>query len=52
MGKGGFGIVLIEDRDREWQKWPVTIVTGAYGGYVLGKMAGGWVFRGRKIMFD
>ncbi|KAF2490104.1 hypothetical protein BU16DRAFT_471018 [Lophium mytilinum] len=40
------------DWDREWQKWPVTIVTGAYAGYALGKLAGGLVFKGRKIMFD
>ncbi|KAF2806285.1 glycosylphosphatidylinositol anchor biosynthesis protein 11 [Mytilinidion resinicola] len=40
------------DWDREWQKWPVTIVTGAYLGYALGKLAGGLVFKGRKIMFD
>lgn len=38
-------------RDREWQKWPVTIVTGAYGGYVVGKLLGG-VLKGRKILFE
>jgi phosphatidylinositol glycan class F len=37
------------DWDREWQKWPVTIVTGAYLGYTIGKIAGGWIFRGKKI---
>lgn len=37
------------DWDREWQKWPVTIITGAYLGYALGKVAGGWVFRGKRI---
>ncbi|TVY19037.1 Glycosylphosphatidylinositol anchor biosynthesis protein 11 [Lachnellula arida] len=40
------------DWDREWQKWPVTIVTGAYAGYVLGKMVGGWLLKGRRIEFD
>jgi len=30
------------DWDREWQRWPVTVVTGAYGGYVVGKFVGGW----------
>ncbi|KAH3912931.1 hypothetical protein HBI56_090030 [Parastagonospora nodorum] len=39
------------DWDREWQKWPVTIVTGAYLGYALGKVLGGTVFKGKKIMF-
>lgn len=40
------------DWDREWQKWPVTIVTGAYAGYVVGKLLGGTVVKGRKIMFE
>lgn len=40
------------DWDREWQKWPVTIVTGAYAGYVLGKEVGGRVLRGKRIEFD
>ena len=38
-------------RDREWQKWPVTIVTGAYIGYVVGKLLGGTLLKGKKIMF-
>jgi phosphatidylinositol glycan class F len=37
------------DWDREWQKWPVTIVAGLYGGAVAGKLAGGYVFKGWKI---
>ena len=37
------------DWDREWQKWPVTIVTGAYAGYVVGKVVGKWVLRGKRI---
>jgi phosphatidylinositol glycan class F len=40
------------DWDREWQKWPVTVVTGMYGGYVVGKGVGGWLVRGRRIEFD
>lgn len=36
------------DWDREWQKWPVTIVTGAYAGYVLGKSLG-TVFERKKF---
>ena len=40
------------DWDREWQKWPVTIVTGAYMGYTVGKLAGAWLLRGKRIEFD
>jgi hypothetical protein len=42
---------LTSRRDREWQKWPVTIVTGAYIGYAVGKLLGGTVLKGKKIMF-
>ena len=37
------------DWDREWQKWPVTIVVGMYAGAVVGKLVGGFVFKGWKI---
>jgi phosphatidylinositol glycan class F len=41
------------DWDREWQKWPVTIVTGCYLGYVVGKTLGGWsLVRGRRMDFQ
>ncbi|KAF2126647.1 hypothetical protein P153DRAFT_425176 [Dothidotthia symphoricarpi CBS 119687] len=40
------------DWDREWQKWPVTIVTGAYAGYVVGKLIGGTMLKGKQIKFD
>jgi phosphatidylinositol glycan class F len=40
------------DWDREWQKWPVTIVTGAYLGYVVGKLVGGKLLKGKRIEFD
>ncbi|OCK75688.1 hypothetical protein K432DRAFT_361644 [Lepidopterella palustris CBS 459.81] len=40
------------DWDREWQKWPVTIVTGAYIGFVVGKLVGGMLLKGRKIVFE
>lgn len=41
------------DWDREWQKWPVTVITGAYGGYVVGKLLGGWgLVRGKRIEFE
>lgn len=39
-------------RDREWQKWPVTIVTGAYIGYAVGKLLGGTLLKGKKVMFE
>jgi phosphatidylinositol glycan class F len=37
------------DWDREWQKWPVTIVVGLYIGAVVGKLVGGYLFKGAKI---
>lgn len=40
------------DWDREWQKWPVTIVAGMYMGWAAGKVLGGWVVKGRRIEFD
>ena len=40
------------DWDREWQKWPITIVTGAYIGYALGTYLGGYVFRGVRIKIE
>ncbi|KAH8599383.1 GPI biosynthesis protein Pig-F [Bisporella sp. PMI_857] len=40
------------DWDREWQKWPVTIVTGAYAGYTVGKFAGGYLLKGKRIELD
>ncbi|KAI9777772.1 MAG: Glycosylphosphatidylinositol (GPI) anchor assembly protein [Geoglossum umbratile] len=36
-------------RDREWQKWPVTILTGAYIGYATGKFVGGYVVKGKRL---
>jgi phosphatidylinositol glycan class F len=37
------------DWDREWQKWPVTIVTGAYIGWALGRTVGGLLVKGKVI---
>ncbi|KAL2263467.1 hypothetical protein VTK26DRAFT_6674 [Humicola hyalothermophila] len=37
------------DWDREWQKWPVTILCGLYAGYLLGRVIGGTVAWGRKF---
>lgn len=40
------------DWDREWQKWPVTVVTGLYLGYLVGKGVGGTLLKGKRIKFD
>lgn len=37
------------DWDREWQRWPVTIIAGMYIGAVAGKLIGGYVCKGAKI---
>lgn len=37
------------DWDREWQKWPITIMCGVYGGYVVGKFIGGTLACGKKF---
>jgi len=42
----------IGHRDRDWQKWPVTIVTGAYIGWAVGRWAGMYWLWGRRIEFD
>jgi phosphatidylinositol glycan class F len=39
------------DWDREWQKWPVTIITGAVLGYSFGKLIGGSLLKGKRVMF-
>ncbi|GAB7350348.1 hypothetical protein MBLNU459_g0978t2 [Dothideomycetes sp. NU459] len=36
------------DWDRDWQKWPTTILAGAYVGFVVGKLLGR-LLRGYKI---
>lgn len=44
-----FGAVPIPlDWDREWQKWPVTIVVGVYLGYLIGAKVVGTVFQGKR----
>lgn len=40
------------DWDREWQRWPVTVVVGAYGGWALGKVVGGTVAKGARIRIN
>ncbi|KAL6789232.1 cytochrome P450 [Trichoderma sp. SZMC 28012] len=37
------------DWDREWQKWPVTIVCGMYAGSCLGSWLSGVVFFGKRL---
>lgn len=37
------------DWDREWQRWPVTILTGIYAGYVLGRVLGGSLLFGKRL---
>ena len=37
------------DWDREWQKWPVTVVTGVYLGWAAGLLLGGTFFRGKRV---
>lgn len=37
------------DWDREWQKWPVTILCGIYGGYLAGKLLGGTLAFGKRF---
>lgn len=40
------------DWDRDWQKWPVTIVTGAYAGWFVFRFVGEYLLRGKRIEFD
>lgn len=47
---GWLGAVPIPlDWDREWQRWPVTILAGVFGGYVIGKVLGGSVAWGMRF---
>lgn len=36
------------DWDREWQRWPVTVVCGMYVGAVGGKVVGGYLLNGAR----
>lgn len=40
------------DWDREWQRWPVTVVAGMYAGSLLGGWASGSVLYGRRLGGD
>ncbi|KAI0399803.1 GPI biosynthesis protein family Pig-F-domain-containing protein [Xylaria palmicola] len=37
------------DWDREWQKWPVTILCGVYAGHSVGKLIGGTLAFGKRF---
>ncbi|KAH8169417.1 GPI biosynthesis protein family pig-F domain-containing protein [Sarocladium implicatum] len=37
------------DWDREWQRWPVTIMVGLYAGHCVGAKAGGLLFFGKRF---
>lgn len=39
------------DWDREWQKWPVTIVAGIYAGALMGNFTGRYLLHGKRIRF-
>lgn len=40
------------DWDRDWQKWPVTIVVGMYLGSCLGSLVGGTILYGKRLGSD
>jgi GPI ethanolamine phosphate transferase 2/3 subunit F len=52
---GWLGAVPIAlDWDREWQKWPVTVLVGVYLGWAVGRLltaSAGWAL-GRRINMD
>ncbi|KAF1991305.1 PIG-F-domain-containing protein [Aulographum hederae CBS 113979] len=52
LGAWGGAVPLPLDWDREWQRWPVTVVTGAYIGVAVGKFVGGMLLKGKRIEFD
>jgi phosphatidylinositol glycan class F len=37
------------DWDRDWQRWPVTILVGLYVGHCVGAKAGGMLFYGKSF---
>lgn len=47
-GKG----VLMLCRDRPWQAYPITLLTGAYIGFVVGSVLGRSVLFGKRIRFE
>ena len=52
---GGFGDVCANGvlcRDRPWQAYPITLLTGAYVGFVLGSVLGRSVLFGKRVRFE
>lgn len=45
-------LILTHIRDRDWQRWPITIIAGAYLGYAIGKLSGKYILPGKRIEFD
>lgn len=39
-------------RDRPWQAYPITLLTGAYVGFVLGSVLGRSVLFGKRVRFE
>lgn len=55
QGQGRLIVIQVPiplDWDREWQKWPVTIVTGTYLGWFVFRFVGEYFLRGKRIEFD
>ncbi|PNS20916.1 hypothetical protein CAC42_2847 [Sphaceloma murrayae] len=52
MGAWVGAVPIPLDWDREWQRWPVTILAGGYGGWALGRVVGATVGKGRRIRLD
>ena len=38
------------DWDRDWQRWPVTILAGVFAGYAVGKLVGGTLAFGKRFV--
>ena len=38
------------DWDRDWQRWPVTILAGVFAGYAIGKLVGGTLAFGKRFV--
>ena len=40
------------DWDRDWQKWPVPLVVGAYAGWSGGRLVGEFVVKGWRVPME
>lgn len=45
-------MVCVLCRDRPWQAYPITLLTGAYVGFVLGSVLGRSVLFGNRVRFE